>query len=114
MKLLFLALLFCLQHIASAQQLLSNVKISNCSEFACSRLTASEVHRSTLNLGLMAFDRATLEITTPDSAHKILQTFEAEDGYFDLQQQVIVMRGLKNSKHKELIYNVAENKILYF
>ena len=62
----------------------------------------------------MAFGDVTLEIFTAQAPRKQLQSFKAQDGYYDMQEQIIVLRDLRDSKFKELIYNLETNAITYF
>lgn len=110
----FLTAIFLIPLSVQAQQTLSEATITNCGPSACSRIVTREISRSSLKLSMLAFESARLEIVTPDPSHKIIQAYEAKDGYFDFEDQVIVLRGLKNSKHSELIYTLEDNKLMFF
>ncbi len=112
---LMAALWFTLTNVdlAGAQEL-SGVKMRTCGPKVCSLLDTESLSRSNFSLNLMAFGEAALEVSSPKDPNKITQRFVGEDGYYDMQSQVIVLRNLKNSLHKELVFSLVDGKFIYF
>ncbi len=109
-----LSVLFFFGFSALAQQVMHTAKLTSCNKNACSLLVSPEIHRSNLSPNIMAFADVTLGIFASDDSHKQLQSFKAADGYYDMQEHIIVLRELRDSKFKELIYNLETNAITYF
>jgi len=97
-----------------AQQVLQKAKLTSCNEKACTKLVSPEIHRSTISPNIMAFGEVTLDVFDVSGATKPAQSFKAQDGYYDMEEQIIILRDLRGSKHKELIYNLTNNSIEYY
>jgi len=110
--LLLLAALFSAQ--AYALNELREVKLTSCRPGVCTELDTAKVFRSNLQPNLMVFSAAHMSLVDASAGHKVLSEFEAGDGYYDLREQVIVLRNLKHSIHHELIYDLKEGKFIYF
>lgn len=89
------------------------VTLSSCRETVCTRLVTDEVSRSSLSPGLMAFGRAHIQILSQDGK-TLIKSYEASNGYYDLDGQVIVLRGLIHSKHSEMILNLELGREVSF
>lgn len=107
-------ILFFVGCAASAQQVMTGAKLTSCNENVCSKLASEEIHRSTLSPNIMAFGDATFEIVPTKTPKAKPQLFRAADGYIDLEENILVLRELKDSKHKELIYNMSTNSLTYY
>jgi hypothetical protein len=93
---------------------LRSVRLSSCHQEFCTKIETEKIFRSDLQPGILSFADAKMVLVDLGHDEKILRSFEAADGYFDLRQQVIVLRNLKKSAHRELIYKIAEGRFLYF
>ena len=109
-----LAIALILGSKAGAQSLLQKTNLRSCSAKVCSKLNAKELHGSNLAPNMLVFGDAVLEISDRKNPEKTLQKYAATDGYYDLSAQVIVLRGLKNSIHRELTYSMVDGKLIYF
>jgi hypothetical protein len=97
----------------AAENEMSSVKLTSCRPGVCTKLETKKVFRSLIQPNLLVFGGATMVLLEDSGKNKILNRYEAEDGYYDLQQQVIILRNLKHSLHHELIYDLTEGKFIY-
>lgn len=99
---------------AQASNELGSVRLSSCNGTMCVRLSTASFFRSTLQPNVMAFAEAKMVFFDAKNPSVQVKQMESAEGYYDLQSQVIVMRGLKNSMRKEMIYEMSDGKFLYF
>ena len=93
---------------------LQTVKLSSCGPAICTRLETEHGFVSTIQPNIMAFGPAHLFLVDSARHRKILRQFDAGEGYYDMRDQVIILRDLKHSVHRELIYDLAQSKFIYF
>jgi hypothetical protein len=110
--LLMLLLLVATQAYAGNE--MHSVQLKSCRLNICTKLETEKLYRSDLRPGILSFSSAKMTLVDLDKNEKVLKTFQAGDGYFDLRKQVIVLRSLKKSSHRELIYSVLDGQFAYF
>jgi hypothetical protein len=93
---------------------MKDVRLNSCGPLVCTQLITAAMFRSSFTPSMLAFADAEMSLVEARDGKKLLQHFAASDGYYDMQAQVIVLRGLKNSKYQELVYNITQNKFIYF
>jgi hypothetical protein len=107
-------LILLLSSSALGQQVMTNAKLTSCNVSICTKLVSDEIHRSNISPNIMAFGDVIVELFKADDTQKQVRSFKAGDGYMDLEEQVLVLRDLKDSKYKELIYNLKTSSINYY
>ncbi len=100
--------------LAAALPAAKKAKLTSCNPSFCSVLESENIERSNLQPRIMAFGEATLEITDSKNPMKPVRVIKAGDGYYDLSDQMIVLRDLRDSKKRELIYDLKTNSLTYF
>lgn len=97
-----------------AENELHGVRLHSCNLRSCAQLDTQESFRNSFQPNQIAFGPAHLELFK-DAKGKIKnQVIDAGEGYLDIQDQVIVLRHLKNSTTTELIYNLRDGRIIRF
>ena len=109
-----LVLMFLLPLAALAHNELREVKLTSCRPGVCTTLETKKSYRSTLQPHIIAFSEAKMTLVSATDRTKVISQFEGQDGYYDLEEQVIVLRGLKKSLKSELIYDLTQGKFLFF
>ncbi|MGE4130752.1 MAG: hypothetical protein AB7F86_03895 [Bdellovibrionales bacterium] len=99
---------------AFAQQVMKSTRVMSCNAQACTRILSDEIHRSNLSPSIMAFGAAELSVFAKEKPDVDIQTFLAEDGYYDMAEDVVILRGIRGQKFHEVIVNLVTNSVQYF
>lgn len=98
-----------------SQNELQSMRLKSCHNDICSQLESTNAFQSQLDSKLLAFAKAKLTLSSATDKNKILRDIDAEEGYFDIHAQVIVLRGVKNfGNNTEVIYNLNSGELLTF
>lgn len=109
---LFLFIITWLFVDAGADNEMRGVRLSSCNKKSCARLVTAESFRTPFQPNFLVFGEATLVLSDGSPVHAEHQRFQARDGYFDIEDQVIVLRKLINSHHQEVIYNLKDGNLI--